>query len=84
MPPAASCPAAAPRFGPVAGSTARLLPLALVIVLAVAAIYGQTARHEFVNYDDDVYILNNPEVTAGLSWGGLPGRSASTPRTGTR
>jgi Flp pilus assembly protein TadD len=49
----------------------RLLPLALILVLAVAAVYGQTGGHEFLSYDDDVYILDNPEVTGGLSWAGL-------------
>ena len=34
--------------------------LALIMFLAVAAVYGQTGVHEFINYDDDVYILNNP------------------------
>ena len=49
----------------------RLLPLALILALAVAAIYGQTFRHEFISYDDDTYILNNPEVTGGLSGEGF-------------
>lgn len=49
----------------------RLLPIALILVLAIAAVYGQTWRHEFITYDDDMYILNNPEVTGGLSWNGL-------------
>jgi len=47
------------------------LPLALILVLAVAAIYGQTLRHEFISFDDDTYILNNPEVTGGISWRGF-------------
>ena len=47
---------------------ARHLPLqnilfaALVIALAVIAIYGQTWHHDFVNYDDDVYVFNIYEV----------------------
>jgi protein O-mannosyl-transferase len=49
----------------------RLAPLALAIALAVAAVYGQTVHHQFITFDDDSYILNNPEVTGGLSWGGL-------------
>jgi len=49
----------------------RLLPLALVLVLAVAAVYSRTMNHGFIAYDDDTYILNNPEVTGGLSWTGL-------------
>jgi len=49
----------------------RLPPLALALVLAVAAIYGQTYGHAFIDYDDDLYIFNNPDVRAGLSWSGL-------------
>jgi tetratricopeptide (TPR) repeat protein len=49
----------------------RLLPAGLILLLTVAAIYGQTWRHGFLNYDDSVYILANPEVTRGLSWDGL-------------
>ena len=45
----------------------RLLPLALVLLLAVGAIYGQTYRHDFLNFDDDAYILGNPAVPGGLS-----------------
>src|SRR5512137_469216 len=49
----------------------RLWLAAAVLVLAVAAIYGQTYQHKFTSFDDDVYILNNPEVTGGLSWKGF-------------
>jgi tetratricopeptide (TPR) repeat protein len=49
----------------------RLWLAAAALILAVAAIYGQTARHAFTSFDDDVYILNNPAVTGGLSWKGL-------------
>ena len=55
-------PAMPPRLAPIRRPRLdrRLLPLALIIVLAVAAIYGQTFRHEFIAFDDDTYILNNP------------------------
>lgn len=49
----------------------RLWLAAAVLVLAVAAIYGQTYRHAFTSFDDNVYILDNPEVTGGLSWNGF-------------
>jgi tetratricopeptide (TPR) repeat protein len=49
----------------------RLRATALVLVLGVAAIYGGTYRHQYLNYDDDVYITNNPEVMRGLSVRGL-------------
>jgi hypothetical protein len=41
------------------------------ICLALAAmiwlVFGRTVHHEFVNFDDDVYIYKNPNVTGGLS-----------------
>ena len=46
---------------------------AFLLVLGVAAIYGQTAAHGFLNYDDGEYVLDNPGVNQGftsdsLSW----------------
>ena len=70
VPPAASLPAAA-QSRPNPRVDRRLLPLALILVLAVGAVYGQTFHHEFIAYDDDTYILNNPEVTGGLAWKGF-------------
>ncbi len=49
---------------------ARLLP-ALLVVLSVAVLYAQTARHEFVDYDTSIYLTGNPRVLAGLSWDNL-------------
>jgi tetratricopeptide (TPR) repeat protein len=40
-------------------------PLALVV--AVFALYAQTARHEFVGYDTSIYLTSNPRVLSGLS-----------------
>ena len=42
-----------------------------MLVVAIAAIYGQTVHHGFITYDDDTYIFNNPEVPGGLSWEGF-------------
>jgi tetratricopeptide (TPR) repeat protein len=30
--------------------------------------FGQTAHFDFVNYNDDVYVYDNPAVEKGLSW----------------
>lgn len=38
------------------------------LALATAAIYAPVVRHEFIDYDDDVYVFNNPHVSAGLRW----------------
>jgi hypothetical protein len=43
----------------------------LFLVVAVVVVFGQTLRHEFVNYDDDVYVSDNPQVTQGLTLRGI-------------
>jgi Tfp pilus assembly protein PilF len=46
--------------------------LALVLLaIVVFALYGQVRQHDFVTYDDDVYITGNPVVAEGLSWEGV-------------
>jgi len=37
------------------------------LALAVACIYGQTLRHEFVNFDDPKYIVHNAHIHDGLT-----------------
>ncbi len=39
----------------------------VILVLLVAAVFGQTARFEFVNYDDQKNVYENPVVEKGLS-----------------
>ena len=39
----------------------------LCLVVAVFALYAQTARHEFVDYDTSLYLTANPRVLSGLS-----------------
>ncbi len=39
----------------------------VALVLVCAAIYGQTLRFPFVNYDDSLYVTENPQVQAGLT-----------------
>jgi tetratricopeptide (TPR) repeat protein len=39
----------------------------IVLVLAVLAVFGQTAGFGFVNYDDDFYVFKNPVVAKGLT-----------------
>jgi tetratricopeptide (TPR) repeat protein len=41
------------------------------LVLVVLAVFGQTARFGFINYDDEVYVYENPMVQNGLTWRGL-------------
>jgi hypothetical protein len=46
------------------------LPAAL-LALVTLALYWPATGHAFVNLDDDVYVLDNPHVTAGLTSEGL-------------
>lgn len=41
------------------------------LVAITWAVFGQTIRHQFVNYDDPQYVFDNPFVRAGLSWPGM-------------
>jgi tetratricopeptide (TPR) repeat protein len=43
----------------------------LFLVAITFVVFGQTLRHEFVNYDDDVDIYENPEVVRGLTFKGI-------------
>jgi len=47
----------------------RLL-LAIVLALMVPAVFWPVSRHDFLNYDDNTYVTDNPRVAAGLTWEG--------------
>jgi tetratricopeptide (TPR) repeat protein len=34
-------------------------------------VFGQTLRHDFVNYDDNTYVYENPKITDGITFSGL-------------
>ena len=59
---------------PVAGARTwrrfQVLAVCGLLFLAVALVFGQTVRHEFVTLDDDEYVYENPHVLHGLN---LPG-----------
>src|SRR5213082_222240 len=45
----------------------------LICILLAALtwlVFGQTLRHDFVNYDDPSYVYENPKVTEGLTFAG--------------
>ena len=43
-----------------------------VLLFAIVwVVFGQTLRHEFVNYDDDEYVYDNPRVALGLTDEGI-------------
>jgi len=47
---------------------ARVLLLVTGIVIATVALYYPVASHPFLNYDDDIYVVTNPQAQAGLTW----------------
>ena len=41
--------------------------LATLLALATIVLYWSVTGHDFVNLDDNQYVLNNPHVTSGLT-----------------
>ena len=46
----------------------RKLVLSLLLVVVTLALYNPVSRNGFVNFDDDRYVTDNPQVRAGLRW----------------
>ena len=42
--------------------------IALILALVTLAIYLPAVRHEFLTYDDQQYVTENPHVLGGLAW----------------
>jgi protein O-mannosyl-transferase len=57
-----------------------LLKLCIILFLigAPLAVFWQVQSHEFVNFDDDVYVTKNPHVQAGLTLESLSWAFATT------
>lgn len=47
------------------------LVLGLLLVVVTLALYNPVSRNGFVNFDDDRYVTENPQVHAGLRWSTL-------------
>jgi Tfp pilus assembly protein PilF len=41
------------------------------LAAATLAVYAQVIGHQFIGFDDQAYIQNNPMVRAGLTWKGI-------------
>src|SRR5947207_3121181 len=50
----------------------------LVLVAVTWVVFGQTLGHDFVNFDDHVYVYENPLVIRGLSTEGIIGAFTHT------
>nr|MBA2431551.1 hypothetical protein [Chthoniobacterales bacterium] len=55
----------APRHHPNAATTAAIC---LALVALVWGVFGQTLWHGFVDYDDNIYVYDNPQITSGVTW----------------
>jgi tetratricopeptide (TPR) repeat protein len=49
-------------------SERRSTVLCLLLALATLAVFNPIVHNGFTNFDDDIYILNNAHVRAGLTW----------------
>ena len=61
------------RFPPLGTQNERLVISIICVVLAaiVGVVFGQTLGYGFVNYDDGVYVYNNPAIISGLTLRGI-------------
>jgi tetratricopeptide (TPR) repeat protein len=41
------------------------------LVIATFAVYLPVCKNDFVDFDDEMHIVKNPQVTRGLSWSGV-------------
>jgi tetratricopeptide (TPR) repeat protein len=46
----------------------RRFVLTLLLIVIVLSLYSQTSHFAFLNYDDGMYVLQNPHVRSGLTW----------------
>jgi tetratricopeptide (TPR) repeat protein len=46
----------------------RTVVLSLLLFLLTLALYNSVVHNGFINLDDNLYVTNNPNVTAGLHW----------------
>ncbi len=60
---------------------ARNVIICLGLVTATVIAFAPTTGNQFVRFDDDTYIVNNPHVRQGLTWSGIRW-SLTTQRTG--
>src|SRR5260221_9735247 len=54
------------------------LYISLLLLLLTAAVYWPLTHHEFINYDDHLYVTDNPVVQDGLTWEGVRWALTST------
>ncbi len=45
--------------------------IALLLAAATFALFSPAIGYDFINFDDNLYVYENPHVLHGLSWAGL-------------
>ncbi|HEY5443203.1 MAG TPA: hypothetical protein VIJ87_01755, partial [Pyrinomonadaceae bacterium] len=45
--------------------------IAFGLAISTLALYAQVVSHQFINFDDDLYIWNNPTVSSGVTLKGI-------------
>jgi len=53
------------------GDAWRVIAVCGLLVLAVLLVFSRTLSQGFLNYDDDLFIGDEPHVLGGLSWSGI-------------
>ena len=62
----------------------RVAGLCVALAAITIAVFGQTVRQQFVNFDDGEYVVKNPAVAHGRSRGSFGPSPTSIAPTGTR
>jgi len=52
-------------------STWWLVGICIALVGVTWTVFGQTLRHDFINYDDNIYIHESPNIVSGLTRPGI-------------
>ncbi len=53
------------------GSRSALLGICIFLSAITWLVFGQTLTHDFINYDDEVYVYENEQVSNGLTLNGI-------------
>ena len=56
--------------------------ICFVLILSALLVFWQVRNFDFVNYDDNHYIYENPQVLNGLTYSGFKSAFTSAPRSG--
>lgn len=58
-------------WNPARSEAPRIVLTCLAIIMVTAAVYWQIGSHEFISFDDNLYITENPHVQQGLTADGV-------------